>query len=214
MRRSKAASVERRYVVKARDDCRLEWIADVDDDEPGIPPGNIEAVLVEIDLVTLYNLRSAIRIELVLRRVGLSNMLSLDVKRARENRVLRVGVVDDHDLVRASGLALRRRRTRIHEAVIDFEPVRGSVGPRLVETKELGFLRIRHIVERHPRLDRLTRRGLIRIGTIRVLCADEDFPVGVDSYVVAPRSSIARDEAQGLHLPGILDVGDQDSEES
>src|SRR5262249_10037801 len=107
----------------------------------------------------------------------------------------RVGVVDDHDLMRASGLALRRRRTRIHEPVINFEPVRGSVGPRLVETKKLGFLRIRYIVERHPRLDRLTRGGLVRVGTIRVLSADEDFPVGVDSYVVASRSGIARDEA-------------------
>src|SRR5215510_708486 len=97
--------------------------------EPGITPGNIEAVLVEIDLVTLNNLWCAIRIELVLRRVGLSNMLSLDVKRARENRVPRVAVVDDYDLMRASGLALRRRRTRIHEPVIDFEPVRGPVGP-------------------------------------------------------------------------------------
>src|SRR5215468_1179856 len=150
MRRSKAASVERRYIVKARDDCRVGWIADVDDHEAGIAPGNIEAVLVEIDLVTLYNLRSAIGIELVLRRVGLSNMLSLDVKRARENRVLRVGVVDDHDLMRASGLALRRRRTRIHEPVINFEPVRGSVGPRQIKTKGLRILRIRHIVERHP----------------------------------------------------------------
>src|SRR5262245_31095342 len=127
MRRSKAASVERRYIVKARDDCRVGWIADVDNHEPGIPPGNIEAVFVEIDLVTLDNLWSAIRIELVLRRIGLSNMLSLDVKRARENRIPRVGVVDDHDLVRTSGLTLRRRRTRIDEAVIDFEPVRGSV---------------------------------------------------------------------------------------
>src|SRR5215510_4875487 len=75
MRRPKAAPVEWRYVVKARDDCRVECIADVDNHEPGITPGNIEAVLVEIDLVTLNNLWCAIRIELVLRRVGLSNML-------------------------------------------------------------------------------------------------------------------------------------------
>src|SRR5262249_37307871 len=88
--------------------------------------------------------------ELVLRRVGLYNMLSLDVKRARENRVPRVAVVDDCDLMRASGLALRRRRTRIHEPVIDFEPVRGPVGPRQIKTKGLRILRIRHIVERHP----------------------------------------------------------------
>src|SRR5262249_44377161 len=178
------------------------WIADIDNHHAGIPPRDIEPVPMEVDFVAHHMLWGAVRVELVLGRVLLSDVLPLDVERAGESWMQRVAVIDDHQLMSAPRLAERRGRAGVYEPVINFEPVSASVFPRQEEAEQLRILRIGDIVEGHPRLNRLPRWGLNRIRTARVLCADDDCPAVVDTEVVAAGARVTRDKAQHPHVSG------------
>src|SRR5215472_7647479 len=99
------ASVIGWHVIEAGNHRGVIRIADVDDHYAGVTPRNVEPVSEEIDFVAHDMLGRAVRVELVLRRVIFSDMLSLDVKRASESWIPGIAVVEDHQLMSAPGLA-------------------------------------------------------------------------------------------------------------
>ena len=72
-------SVIRWHVIEAGNHRRLVRIFDIDNDHTGVPPRDVEPVLVEIDFVAHDVLCGAVWIELILGRVLFSNVLTLDV---------------------------------------------------------------------------------------------------------------------------------------
>src|SRR5712691_2056335 len=207
------ASIVRRHIVEARNDRRAIWIADIYNDHARVTPRDVQAVLVKVDLVAHDRLRGAVRVELILRCVRFTDVLSLDVKRARENRIPRLAIVNYDEFVRAPRLALRCRCTRICEPVIDFEPVRAPVWSCQEEAERPRIRRIGDVVEGHPGLNWLPCGGLNGIRATRILSADQDLLVVVDAQVVASRTRIARDETEDLHVPWIANVGNKYSEQ-
>src|SRR5215831_4681277 len=188
------ASVIRWHVIEAGNHRGIIRIADIDNHHAGVPPGDVEPVPEEIDFVAHDMLGRAVRVELVLGRVLLSDVLPLDVKRAGESWIPGIAVVEDYQLMSAPGLAQRRGRARVHEAVINFEPVSAPVFPGEEEAEQPGMVRIGDIVEGHTRLNGLALWRLDRIRATRVLGSNKDFSFVVDAQVVAPRAWIARDK--------------------
>src|SRR5215831_10610815 len=185
-------SVIRWHVIEAGNHRGIIRIADIDNHHAGVPPGDVEPAPEEIDFVAHDMLGRAVRVELVLRRVIFSDMLSLDVKRASESWIPGIAVVEDHQLMSAPGLAQRRGRTRVNEAVIYFEPVSTPVFPGEEEAEQLGMVRIGNIVEGNSGLNGLALWRLDRIRTTGVLGSNKDFSFVVDAQVVASRPRIAR----------------------
>src|SRR5215469_14680071 len=70
------------------------------------------------------------------------------------------------------------------------------------------------IVEGNSGLNGLTLWWLDRICTARVLGANKDFPSIVHTKVIASCAWVTWDEAEGVHVPWVSDVGDDDPEQS